>query len=435
MPVPPYPAWLGMTPEARCELILAVTCVLHANGQSTDRTIDVASKLGVTLGLNVVLIPEWSKVVVLAEESDGRKHVYAAVASPITVNMRRVVSAMRLANDLCTGRRVLQGGAETANEIKLEPADATLLFAMGSALGAGGLAIIFGADNPLSVTFAAATGALGAFARRLLERHEVSSFAQIFTAALIAGLIGSATAWLDLDSSLNLIAICPCMILMPGSHILNGSFDLLAMRISLGAARLLFAALTVLAICTGLLAGLAVGGISLSETGLSRSTPFWFDVAAAGAVALAYSFSFAIPYRMLLWPVAIGMLAHAARWGVVELSGVSVVLSVTIACVLVGTLMTPLARFLHLPFAAVGFASVVSLLPGSYIFRMSSGLTQILDQSAESSTGLVAATMSDAISAIAVAFVMALGLAVPKTLIERTMFRDRVSIPTREGGR
>jgi uncharacterized membrane protein YjjP (DUF1212 family) len=50
------------------------------------------------------------------------------------------------------------------------------------------------------------------------------------------------------------------MVLVPGPHVLNGAIDLACTRISIGIARLTYAALIVLMICAGLLAGLNVGG-------------------------------------------------------------------------------------------------------------------------------------------------------------------------------
>ncbi len=45
-------------------------------------------------------------------------------------------------------------------------------------------------------------------------------------------MIGALAVRYNLSSSLRLVAVCPCMILVPGPHVLNGAMDLIAARIS-----------------------------------------------------------------------------------------------------------------------------------------------------------------------------------------------------------
>jgi uncharacterized membrane protein YjjB (DUF3815 family) len=153
----------------------------------------------------------------------------------------------------------------------------------------------------------------GAILRRALAQLSANDFIQPFCAAILAGLIGAQAIRYDLSSSLRLVAVCPCMILVPGPHFLNSAFDLISGRIHLGAARLAYAGLIVIAISTGLLLGLALLGESLVVDPPGRAVPLWEDVIASGVAVASYSVFFSTPLNMLPWPVAATGCTHLSE--------------------------------------------------------------------------------------------------------------------------
>jgi len=376
-------------------------------------------RLAYALGYSAECFPNWGEIVIRIAQS-GESHAQKIVpvaGPPVGVDMNKVMKTVEVLDRVSAGRLDVRGATAALKEVARLPPASTLRFAALAGAGAAALGVIFGDARPFSLGLIAVSAAAGAVLRRFIAMLGGTALAQVLGAALLAGLAAAgAVRFLGVADG-TLLALCPCMVLMPGPHFLNAALDFAHLRIALGQARFSYAALLTLLICVGLIAGLSVGRQSLPAPGPGTTTPLTFDVLAAGVAVAAYGTFFSMPWRALPIPIAIGMVAHASRWVALDW-GANAPLGALIACLIVGTLATPIANRLHFPFAAFAFASVVSLIPGAYLFHMAAELLAVMNVGSGGDVQLLMATFVDGATAGAILLAMALGLSLPKLLME-----------------
>jgi uncharacterized membrane protein YjjP (DUF1212 family) len=409
-----------MSLQERSDTVLKFAKVLVDNGETTGEAAAGAERLAKTLGVTAEILPGWRDIAL--EASDGKEKLASTVrASPTGISMNRVSSATRTINQAATTKIPLSQLERTIDKISRTPPDPIWLFAIGAAGGAVALSVLFGVEHLLTVAIIAASAGVGAVMRRAIGKYTDNPFIQPFCAALLAGAIGAVAVIYNLSSDLRLIAICPCLVLVPGPHVLNGMIDLLQARISLAVSRLVYAGFILLAISAGVLLTFSILHVSLPVEPAGRAIPFVYDVLAAGAAAAAYSIFYSTPARMIGWSVVVGMIAHAIRYETLAAGG-SIEAASLVAALFVGLVMTPIVRVRHMPFAGVGFACVVSMIPGVYVIRAASGFVQLINGSSATSQ-VVLPTLSDGVTAVGVTLALAFGLVVPKVVIDHFMSR------------
>jgi uncharacterized membrane protein YjjP (DUF1212 family) len=354
--------------------------------------------------------------VVLRIEDDAGSRYEIVAAEPAGMDMNKVTATMAAIDKVCDGRMDAAELRSALEAITRFPPVSIARFALFAAAGAGALGVIFGAAHLLSLVLIAFSAGAGACLRRWLAGMSRNLFVQPFCAALLAGVVGAIAVRLQLSSVLRLVAVCPCMVLVPGPHF--GMIDLARARITQGAARIAYAILITVMICAGLLLGLALGGASFPASGPSHSASLGYDVIAAGIAVAAYGTFFAMPWRMLPIPILIGMLAHASRWEAISVAGASAETGALVACLVVGVIITPIADRVRLPFAGLAFASVVSLIPGVFLFRMASGMVDLVALGSKAPQELFVQMLADGTTAILIISAMSFGLILPKMWIQ-----------------
>lgn len=418
-----WPTSLFMVTD-RIANVVRAAALLHANGQTTQRVIEATTQLARAYGYEAVVLPQWDVILLRFRLLGADEHTLwrdeAIHVRPTGVDMNKVAKTTHLIDRLSclplplSEQEVLRSEQELSAIAALKPSS-NVRFVVMAGLGASALGLIFGVTSHLTLALIFLAAALGAILRRTLTGENL--FVQPLVAAWVAGLVGGASQYFFSDSQLQFVDITPCMILVPGAHILNASLDLARGRLSLGIARLAYSLMILLAICAGLLVGLTMTNGSLSDGMLSAQVPLWLDIASAGIAVAAFGAFFSLPWRVLVAPILVGMLCHASRWLILE-NGGGVVLGAFVACLIAGIITAILARYLKLPFAALAFSAVVSMMPGIFVFKLASGLIDVYLAGSSATLPMLTNVVSNGTATFLIVMAMTFGLIVPKMLID-----------------
>lgn len=393
-------------------LVTRAVALLMDSGQPAGDSERAVARLNELLGTRYRVLTGWSQVMLL--DDDGAVLSVRPI-HPVSTHMGRATAVTRaLAESTGLDDDRLES---LLDEAEARPVSPTWLFVLAAGGGAALLSIIFGADHPHSIALIFAAAALGGLARRLLAGR-ATPVAQVFVAALIGGLAGSLSVHLGWTSSARLVAVCPAMVLVPGPQVLSGAIAIAERRHDMGLARLSDAGLTILATSAGLLAGLMTGGADLPVSATTRPVPAWLDIACGAAVAVCYPVYFSMPAAAAGWALLAGGLGHAAHWAALSLWGWNAPAASLAACAVVSTLLTPVCRARRIPFAGAGFAAVVALVPGVYLFRSAAGALDLLSAGGAGQDTLLS-TAADLSTAVLIILGMAVGLVVPHRLWRR----------------
>jgi len=408
----------------RIASVLRAAALLHANGQTTQRVIDTTTRLARVYGYEAIVLPQWDVILLRFRALDADAHTLwrdeAVHIRPTGFDMNKVAQTTHLIDHLCalpsplSEQEVLRSEQALSAIAALKPSS-FIRFVLFTGLGASALGVIFGVTSALTLALIFFAAALGAILRRMLRSENL--FVQPLVAATLAGLVGGIAQQVFKEAQLQFVHITPCMMLMPGAQILNASLDLARGRLTLGVARLTYWLMFLFAICIGLLIGLNLTNGSLADDLLSTQVPLWLDIVSTGIAVAAFGTLYSLPLRILIAPILVGMLCHASRWLILE-NGGGIVLGSFVACLIAGIITAILARHLKLPFAALAFSAVVSMMPGMYIFKLSSGLVEVYLTASTATLPMLAKVMYNGTATFLIVMAMTLGLIVPKMLID-----------------
>src|SRR5437899_11396631 len=96
----PSPEPGPVTCEAALDAIALAAALLFAHGQTTERTVLVAERLGRALGVPVTALPYWGQLTV---EIDGTTLSKIIPVKPLGVDMGKVLAVTTVVDQVCDG--------------------------------------------------------------------------------------------------------------------------------------------------------------------------------------------------------------------------------------------------------------------------------------------------------------------------------------------
>ncbi|KKD39031.1 threonine/serine ThrE exporter family protein [Limnoraphis robusta] len=404
--------------EEKFHLILLASRLLLQNSVATGRVHQAVYQLADVFNWPVRLFVDYKVLTLTAQIGNQFISRFSRSVPAMNINMAAITRVYQVIDAIKQGKIKPQEAVEELEKIDggLPHYNPWLLILM-LGISSGSLAKLFGADWSTFLIVGIAT-AVGVFLRQQFGKRRLNPFLIAFLAAFVSGCIGGVAVRLGLSSTPELCLIVPSLMLVPGVHLINAILDLLENHITIGIARLGLSCVILSAIAFGLLLAASATETLISASSKSVHLPLAEDMFFAGLVAMGFALSFNVPKKMLAACVLCGMVGHGTREICLNFD-LGIVWGNLIASTLVGLMTVYFSRRYQAPSAAIAFGAVVGMIPGVFIFRAISGLTQILALGTETELLLLVNTIVAATKAVLMTLAIPVGLAIPRLLFFR----------------
>jgi uncharacterized membrane protein YjjP (DUF1212 family) len=293
------------------------------------------------------------------------------------------------------------------------------LVALLLAVGAAALASLLGADFA-AVTIAGVSTAFGLAVRHSLYGHDFSLLASPFAAAFTGSVLGGLAIHLRWTNSPELALIVPCLMLIPGPHLINGLLDLIDNYVPMSLARLGLAIGIVVAAGLGLVVGveLSIPAILEATTSIEMARPsFVVDILLAAAVTAGFAAYYNTPWPLIGLAMLGGALGHGLRSLTLD-DGWSVEAATFVGGLTVGVIAAWIAQKHNTPVAAIAFAGAVTMMPGLQIYGALRGAVQLTRLQTDTDMGTITTALANGVQSATVVIALGLGLIIATRIVQ-----------------
>ncbi|MBA4107538.1 MAG: hypothetical protein C0485_17515 [Pirellula sp.] len=332
-------------------------------------------------------------------------------AGEITYNNAALIRVHQLLEEVQSKRLTPLHAIEKLQRIEVNtPRHSLRVVAPALAAGAASLAALLGADVGSAAIAAAATG-IGLVARQILHRR-CRILALPFAAAFLAGVMGGLGIQCEMTNHHSLALIVPCLMLVPGPHLINALLDLVDNYIPMAIARFALASGILLASGLGLLVGIELTLTALPEAqqGVGTEPPNLIaDIALAAIVTGAFAIYYNTPWRYTSLAIVGGAVGHGIR-SVFLSWGWSLETSTFLGAFSVGIISAAISRSSRTPVAVIAFAGAVTMMPGLQMYAALRGALQFARLQVVADSPVITATMANGAQSMIVVAALGLGL-------------------------
>ena len=409
--------------QENCDLLLEAGRLLLTYNESTEEIHHALQTLAARAGEKQVAIAvEYLQITV----SIGNEIAGSRTIKGIHYNNAALTNVHEILRQACSDKLSIADAKRSLQEVEQStPRYTQAAVTLFLAVGAIALAALLGADKGGAVVAGVST-ALGFVVRQWLQRFRVSIFTLPFAAAFVGALTGGVAVRSGWTHTPGLALIVPCLMLVPGPHLINGLLDFIDNRLPMSVARLALANGILLAVGLGLLIGIELIFPQPPEMKQGFKVE-QLHVVADMLLASAVTAGFAVFYNTR-WPhisqaVAGGAIGHGLR-SLALSNGWGLEASTFLGGLAVGLCAAWMSRFSKTPLATVAFAGAVTMMPGLQMYAALRGAVQLARQLPLDEAAPALATLSNGAQAAAVVAALSLGLLIAARA-SQAFFRER----------